>query len=323
MRALTGVWPLVHACRGFLHTMIPADIKCYMAHFGEMRQDMAIAVLAAKAKEPVFITSLLAPWRLNPANYTASDLTGWIKAAVSASAQAMESPRQSAEMQQLTSKNAGRSHLGSRALAASLGIIRRRPAGAMVLTRSGAAYDFSGQQESLDGFLLACRQNAGALSDRESLAAVMKVASEALANIGKACPRMACEAPSGSVHKSILRKFALGFLAVAGPQDWSAWRIADLCAACPDEGGHLQSLEQTAPVDTVSALVLGRPDHGLLLAMWACLFAQTETGKNLAAVAQNLEENGEATLEAWRRSHEGVAPRPADLLGQLPKRPRR
>lgn len=60
---LLGVWQLAHACRAFLHKMMPCDVTCYAQNFTEMGQEFAIALVAAKQKEPVAIKSLLESWR--------------------------------------------------------------------------------------------------------------------------------------------------------------------------------------------------------------------------------------------------------------------
>jgi len=316
--ALSGAWRLVHASRAFLHKMVPADVKCYATHFAEMRRDFAISVMAAKGKEPVFINALLELWRQSPADYIGADLRQWIRLATEAYAQAMDKPQEAAELVQLVARGAGRSHLGARALAADLGVIRNRPASGMFLSKRGAEYEFTETGEDLDAFLLVCRKFTSELGVRGNLADMLHSASKALVEAGQACKALMIGNPQSQGHKAVLRKIALGSVADGGVVDWEAMTMAKLREICPDEYNNLGKLDANARVADMSALILGRPDQGLLLSMWACLF-QSAGAPSLACA---LEEKGEAAVDDWRASHEGVGPRPVDLCEQLAKRPK-
>ena len=100
--------------------------------------------------------------------------------------------------------------------------------------------------------------------------------------------------------------------------DWEAMTMAKLREICPDENNRLGKLDANARVADISALILGRPDQGLLLSMWACLFHSA----GAPSLARALEEKGEAAVDDWRASHEGVGPRPVDLCGEFSKRPK-
>ena len=313
---------MVHASRAFLHKMVPCDVVCFATHFAEMRRDLAISVLAAKAKEPPFVKSLLQSWRELPANYTGADLTRWIQRGIAASAEAANDPAQAAEMAQLVAKNAGRSHLGSRAIGFELGIICKKTKGSLRLSDKGCQYEFAETSASLDEFVRVCQNFQSALSERTNFADMMKTAAEALAKAGDACTDLLIAAPGSAVRKAILRKFALGYLADGGIARWSEINIEELRALAPDESEHMKDLPQEECASAVSMLILGRPDCGMLLSMWSCLFAGACASGNEDSMARALEEKGDAAVEAWLLSHAGTGPRPADLCGQLAKRRR-
>ena len=149
---------------------------------------------------------------------------------------------------------------------------------------------------------------------------MLKTARTALTQAGKACHAMLIHDPESAVGKAIMRKFVLGYLADGGSARWDEMSLEDLQAIDPDEGGHLKSLPQDECVSDVSMLILGRPDHGMLLSMWACLFEGACAERSADSMAHTLEAYGDAAVEAWLASHEGVSPRPIDLCGQLAKR---
>ena len=317
---LSSVWKLVHACRRTLPAMIPADIRGFAQHFGELQQDLPIAILAAKGKDSAFIESLLESWRSQPVGYTAETLGAWIRRALAAAAEAKLALKGSAEAAQIAVKSEGRSHLGPRAVGADFGIIRKRPAGTMAFNGSGPGFEFTEQPEGMVSFLEACRRHSKVFGGGRDLRNTLQDASLALVDIGKACPNLFCSAPTSSVHKAILRKFAIGCISTGSAVDWAKWHVADLAAFCPDAGEHLKTLGHDLPVDAASGLILGRPDHGLLLAMWACLFSQAGPAQDPDAAVAFLLANSEAICEQWLQDHGGAAPRPVDLCEQIPKR---
>lgn len=312
----------MNASRAFLHKMTPCDVVCFTTHFGEMHRDFAISVLCARAKEPPFIKSLLESWRTSPANYTAADLTRWIQRGIAASAEAANKPEEAAQMTQLVTAGAGRSHLGSRALGRDLGVICKKPAGKLALSKKGSRYDFAEASANLDEFLAACRECQNALGERSRLQKMVHTAGTALNKAGKACKALLIGDSGSSVRKGIMRKFVLGYLADGGAVNWDEVSIEDLEAVVPDEGGHLKNLPAGESVSALSMLILGRPDHGMFLSMWACLFAGACAGSSVDSMARTLEKEGGAVVEAWLASHEGTGPRPADLCGELAKRRR-
>ena len=313
----TGVWKMVHASRAFLHKMIPCDVVCFATHFAEMHRDFAISVLAAKTKEPVFIKSLLQSWRASSGNYTGADLTLWIRRGIAASAEAANDAQQAAQQAQLVTKGAGRSCLGPRALGTELGIIRATSGGSLRLSEKGSRYEFAEASTDLDEFVRVCRKFQGALGERSQLLPMLEEAGKALSEAGEACRALVIATPGSTVRKAILRKFVLGYLADGGILNWEDVGIGELSEMSPDENEHLHSLPEGDAVCALSMLILGRPDHGIFLSMWSCLFAGACPAGMEDSMARALEEDGDAAVDAWLASHAGVGPRPADLCGQL------
>ncbi len=80
-------------------------------------------------------------------------------------------------------------------------------------------------------------------------------------------------AADGYVKKTIIRK-----LLCACPHtrsvaaQWSRVRVRDLQAWTPDEAGILEEFPESATAESISMLLFGRPDWGLLASMWGCLW---------------------------------------------------
>ena len=319
---LTGVWKMVHASRAFLHKMIPCDVVFFATHFAEFRRDFAIAVLVAKAKEPVFAQSLLQSWRASAGNYTGADLTRWIRRGIAASAEAASDTQQAAQRAQLAGKSTGRSCTGPRALGAELGIICPKPGGSLRLSGQGSRYEFSESSADLDEFVRTCRKLQDALGERGNFSSMLDAAGKALSEAGEACRALIIASPGSAVRKAILRKFVLGYLADGGVVDWNQVCIDELKEAAPDQNEHMQCLPQKSTASELSMRILGRPDHAMFLSMWSCLFAGACAGGKEDSMARALEENGAAAVDEWLASHAGIGPRPTNLCGQLAKRRR-
>ena len=317
---LPGVWKMVHASRAFLHKMIPCDMVCFATHFAEMHRDFAMSVLAAKTREPVFIKSLLDSWRASPGNYTGADLTHWIRRGIAASAEGVGNALVAAQKAQLATEGAGHHRLGPRALGCELGIICRKSGGSLCLSQNKSRYEFAESSEDLDEFVRVCRKFQGALSERSNLSAMLEEAGKALSEAGEACTALVIASPGSAVRKAILRKFMLGYLAGGGILNWGQLNVDELLEIIPVEGDHLKGLPEGDNMSALSMLILGRPDHGMFLSMWSCLFAGACADGSEDCMARALEEHGGAAVDAWLDSHAGTGPRPSDLCGQLGKR---
>ena len=142
------------------------------------------------------------------------------------------------------------------------------------------------------------------------------------ASCSEACKAICLAGPATAARKSMMRKFVIGYLADGGVPHWDEMSIGELQAICPDEAGHLTNLPQDECVSAMSMLILGRPDHGLLLSMWSCLFAGACAAGSEDSTARALEERGATVVETWLANNAGTGPRPVDLCGALAKRPR-
>ena len=68
----------------------------------------------------------------------------------------------------------------------------------------------------------------------------------------------------------------------------------------------------------LSELLLGRPDHALLVSMWACLFAEvTMTRGSRDKVRQALAQVSLADEVAEYKREHGVPPHPKNLIDQV------
>ena len=167
-----------------------------------------------------------------------------------------------------------------------------------------------------------CRKFQGTLRERSNLSAMLEEAGKALSEAGKACKALVIASSGSTVRQAILRKFVVGYLACGGIAHWEQLNANELSEFSPDEGGHLKTLPEGESVSALSMLILGRPDHGMFLSMWPCLFAGACDDGREDSMACALEEHGDAAVDAWLDSHAGTGPRPSDLCGQLGKRRR-
>ena len=115
------------------------------------------------------------------------------------------------------------------------------------------------------------------------------------------------------------RKILLGEISMAsGSIDWTGATMDQLGQPTPDQSGHLRTLDSRSWAQELSAVVLGRPDHAVLLSMWACLWSSlTSSGVTLTQARKLFDENDATeTIRAFAIDH-GVAPHPLTLVRQL------
>ena len=84
---------------------------------------------------------------------------------------------------------------------------------------------------------------------------------------GDAIPRR-----DGYVKKSVIRKLMCACPHVWNATDWGSVRRADLQAWTPDETKVLEEVPETATAESISMFLFGRPDWGLLVSMWGCIW---------------------------------------------------
>jgi hypothetical protein len=82
-------------------------------------------------------------------------------------------------------------------------------------------------------------------------------------------------AENGYVRKSVIRKLILACPHARSADDWGKVSRVDLQSWSPDAAGVLGEFPASATADSISSLLFGRPDWGLLVSMWACLWKPT------------------------------------------------
>ena len=101
-----------------------------------------------------------------------------------------------------------------------------------------------------------------------------------------------------------------------GLQLGGGFRVDLLQKCSPDEDGQLESLPGNMSVAELSDLILGRPDHGLFLACWACLWGWVPKVYQSERIDQlfNALNNDRVDVAIARlQSANGVAPHPQTL----------
>ncbi len=89
--------------------------------------------------------------------------------------------------------------------------------------------------------------------------------------VDKIC-RGAIPRSNGYVKKTVVRKLICACPHVWNAADWGSVRRADLQAWTPDETKVLEEFPETATAESISMLLFGRPDWGLLVSMWGCMW---------------------------------------------------
>ena len=76
----------------------------------------------------------------------------------------------------------------------------------------------------------------------------------------------------GYVKKTVFRKLMRACPHVWNATDWGSVRRADLHAWTPDQTNVLEEFPETATAESISMFLFGRPDWGLLVSMWGCIW---------------------------------------------------
>lgn len=84
---------------------------------------------------------------------------------------------------------------------------------------------------------------------------------------GGAIPRQ-----DGYVKKSVIRTLICACPHVWNATDWGTVMLADLKAWTPDQAGVLDDFSPTDNAASISSFLFGRPDWGLLVSMWGCMW---------------------------------------------------
>lgn len=110
-------------------------------------------------------------------------------------------------------------------------------------------------------------------------------------------------ATKGYVRKTVIRSLLLACPAIRLDADWAAVMRTDLQEWAPDEKGVLEQFPATATAEAISTFMFRRPDWGLLVSMWGCMWnpvpqilAQADVQQEdiTAAVAETMCEVAQA-----------------------------
>lgn len=96
----------------------------------------------------------------------------------------------------------------------------------------------------------------------------------------------------GYLCLSLNRKRLFGALTLYPELDWSTVTLGQLREVSPDRGEHLSCFPHEWIAQEASRLVFSRPDWGLLISMYACLWAPTVAKGNTEALQRQLEAEG-------------------------------
>jgi len=104
---------------------------------------------------------------------------------------------------------------------------------------------------------------------------------------------------SGYLRLSLHRKLLLGLLQTRAV-DWQAVSAAQVRAASPDEGNHLECFPRSWSAREISLVIFSRPDWGLLVSSFACMWSVlgAKGGPALRAQLEGLAETGELVARA-------------------------
>ena len=89
-------------------------------------------------------------------------------------------------------------------------------------------------------------------------------------------PLMGMRDPENYNHVFVVRKILIGEVAIQGSgMSWGTLDANTLLQWCPDRNDHMKTLPKK-PLRELSCLLVGRPDYGILLSMYACLWNDVE-----------------------------------------------
>ena len=149
---------------------------------------------------------------------------------------------------------------------------KRKASGDTLPSKSGRDFTPStGSPPQLSAFREACKMAQPEwekVSSADNLLAIGNGVKAIVDKIsGGAIPRQ-----DGYVKKTVLRKLMCACSHVWNATDWGSVRRADLQAWTPDKAGVLEEFPETATAESISMFLFGRPDWGLLVSMWGCIW---------------------------------------------------
>jgi len=111
---------------------------------------------------------------------------------------------------------------------------------------------------------------------------------------------------NGYTKKSLIRKLIFACPHSWHAKDWDAVSRKDLQEWSPDERGVLNVFSETETAESISYLLFGRPDWGLLVSSWACVWkpALPELRKNGVSLGSISSGNAEAIARAAAVLHQ-------------------
>ena len=102
-----------------------------------------------------------------------------------------------------------------------------------------------------------------------SVAETAKDIIEIVDGIGSPVP-----AANGYVRKTVIRTLMLACPSILMNADWGGVLRTDLQTWSPDATDVLEQFPPATSAETISMFMFGRPDWGLLVSMWGCLWKQ-------------------------------------------------
>jgi len=123
---------------------------------------------------------------------------------------------------------------------------------------------------------------------------------------GLSSPHGLVSAADGYTKKSLIRKLIFACPHSWHAKDWDAVSRNNLQEWSPDEAGVLKAFSDTDTAESISNLLLGRPDWGLLVSCWACVWkpALPELRKNGVSLGSISSGNAEAIAQAAAALHQ-------------------
>ena len=123
---------------------------------------------------------------------------------------------------------------------------------------------------------------------------------------GLSSPHGVVSAADGYAKKTLIRKLIFACPRSWHAADWAAVSRKDLQAWSPDEAGVLKAFPETETAESISTLLFGRPDWGLLVSCWACVWkpASPELRKNGVSHGSISPGNAEAIARAAAALHQ-------------------
>jgi len=206
---------------------------------------------------------------------------------------------------------------GSQKVGLDLGIVTKSKEGQPGSFPMGLGKEFYAftdpSEDVVDQFLGACRAQsfhpefASGEFDPAVFAALLSASISSVAStIGGAMTN-----PDSMNHTTVVRKAVIAELIVNSDcVKPGVMTVANLQKWCPDEKDNLSVFPGGESAEEISALVLRRPDHGMFLSMWACLWGMVLDKFWVDEVKQAFLRQGLANEIRRHVALHGVPPHP-------------